>query len=907
MKSFILKIFNHSFGQWSLAFLMISLFSGVFLIIPYNIEDPYGSIVNLMIANPFASFFRNLHYWSSQLFLITILVHIFDHLLKKTEKRIKTGIWFRLIASIVFIYLVMLSGFVLKADTDSKQAWEILNFLISSIPFIGENLAYFILGQSSDSLLIPYLHHVATFSIIIIFVLFEHAKQIWPKSTVFIISAILLFILSSIFSAPLHTGISPVLKGPWYFVGFQEILHWMSHPLWSLSAVFLLLLALFLFKFIPTYQTKKKFVFVLIGLAFIYLILTVIGFYFRGENWKWENRIKTETEISNINSYNVWDQMTIPNEPITEIQQKESCMWCHSNSTGFTASHDVNAIGCSSCHLGNKLSTNKDEAHQGMELFPGNFSNASLTCGTSGCHPNELNHIQKSLMTTNSGLVAVNKYVFNESDNLDELYHIQNIKHSPAETHLRNLCSSCHLGQDKIETGPIHEKSRGGGCLACHLNYPEKQLQSFNEYHRGMALDSMPSYFHPQMSLDIGNDKCFGCHSRSGRISTSYEGWHETKLSHKNFFPNDSLRLLEDKRVFELIEADVHHLAGLTCIDCHQYKDVMGDGNIYAHQEEAVKISCQDCHQKDFNQVIGYNELEREEKNVFDIRGYIHHDLKMISTQENHSPIVNSFIDEENNAYLLGKTSKEQYLLKAPPETCTAPAHSAVSCALCHSSWVPQCIGCHNEFDKNDERGYDLLDRKQITGEWNEFIGEYFNEAPVIGVRENGTDREFIAAAPGMIMTIDTGSFNSIKAPHAFLRLYAPVSPHTTQIKGRDCKSCHLNSLSLGFGRGELHYEINGQEAQWKFESYFAPSIYDGLPEDAWTDFVTGNIPSGKSTRSNFRSLNKPEQNKMLLVGACLQCHDENSNLMKRSLSQDFNTLLSQKTNHCILPSLEIN
>ena len=35
---------------------------------------------------------------------------------------------------------------------------------------------------------------------------------------------------------------------------------------------------------------------------------------------------------------------------------------------------------------------------------------------------------------------------------------------------------------------------------------------------------------HPSVSLKVSDNHCFGCHSRSGRISTNYEGWHETTL-----------------------------------------------------------------------------------------------------------------------------------------------------------------------------------------------------------------------------------------------------------------------------------------------------------------------------------------------------------------------------------------
>jgi quinol-cytochrome oxidoreductase complex cytochrome b subunit len=73
------------FGQLTVALFIICVGSEVFLAIPFDIANPYESISLLMIANPAASLFRNLHYCSAQLFLVFSLLHIWDHL-KKIQK-----------------------------------------------------------------------------------------------------------------------------------------------------------------------------------------------------------------------------------------------------------------------------------------------------------------------------------------------------------------------------------------------------------------------------------------------------------------------------------------------------------------------------------------------------------------------------------------------------------------------------------------------------------------------------------------------------------------------------------------------------------------------------------------------------------------------------------------------------
>ena len=87
----------------------------------------------------------------------------------------------------------------------------------------------------------------------------------------------------------------------------------------------------------------------------------------------------------------------------------------------------------------------------------------------------------------------------------------------------------------------------------------------------------------------------------------------------------------------------------------------------------------------------------------------------------------------------------------------------------------------------------------------------------------------------------------------------------------------------------------------WSFEPQFSNHIEDNLPKDAWIGFLkTRNVTS--TTRTYTRPFTVEEQKRILLVGSCLACHDENSSVIKNSLV-DFDKALSDLTNKCILPS----
>ena len=585
-----------------------------------------------------------------------------------------------------------------------------------------------------------------------------------------------------------------------------------------------------------------------------------------------------------------------------ETTTTESCLTCHQNTKGYSSYHNPDLIGCASCHLGNTTSIEKDISHKGMVLIPGNLSDAARTCGK--CHPNELHKIENSLMTSNSGIVAVDKYIFGEADSPNSQYHIKLIENSASDKHLRDLCANCHLGAEKNEFGAITQLSRGGGCNACHLNYSEEAKKDLQTYISSKK-KTLPIN-HPATNIFVTNEHCFGCHSRSSRISTNYEGFQETLFEESDIVNKEGFKVFEDKRVYKYIEEDVHHTKGMLCIDCHSSHEVMGDGKKYTHEEQAVKVQCSDCHFKEKPNTIPYDSLDAESLLVFLHRDYKHTDKQIIAVENDGHPLVNTFIDSVGNAFLIGKKDGELHPLNPQSEICSRDnAHKNVSCSTCHSSWTSRCIGCHNEFDVNEPRAFDLLDKKYGKGQWKEFVAEFSSSLPAMGVRSTKEGKHIEPAVPGMILTIDKGSYagKEIGEDVSFHRLYAPNSPHTTISKVRDCKSCHTNSATLGYGNGVLKYVIENNKGRWKFTPEYANNPNDGLPEDAWIPFLKEvDAAVVNSTRTDFRPFTVKEQQQLLLVGACLQCHKENSSLMQQSLVEGIQPLLKQLSKDCVSP-----
>jgi hypothetical protein len=78
---------------------------------------------------------------------------------------------------------------------------------------------------------------------------------------------------------------------------------------------------------------------------------------------------------------------------------------------------------------------------------------------------------------------------------------------------------------------------------------------------------------HPVHKKTIEMSECVDCHER---IGANYIGKlaNEQKAKHP----------------------DIHYEKGLECLDCHSLDKIHGDGNLYTFAEEAIEISCEDCH-----------------------------------------------------------------------------------------------------------------------------------------------------------------------------------------------------------------------------------------------------------------------------------------------------------------------
>lgn len=877
--------------------------------IPYETADAYGSVAAMLLASPAAVFFRNLHYWAGQVCLVLTLLHMWDHLRGGTERRVTTGVWLRLALALPILAFLMLSGFVLRGDAEGRQALRIVTEATAQLPLLGPLLATLVFG-AAERLDVVYVQHAATATIVVWLFVVEHARRVWPPARAFAAVLAATGAISLFVSPGLHDGLDPIVKGPWYFLGLQEVLHWTPWPVVVVLAGVGVVGVIYALRFAgPGGAARTKAW--LLGLAAVYAVLCGVGGLLRGENWS-----LAPTSPAGSGSLRAGFVFAkIPEAPVPlplVMGRPEGCLVCHAGVSGLGNAHRPDAVGCASCHGGDPLTLDKDRAHAGMDVIAGNLTNARRRCGQAACHPTVVPRVERSVMATLSGIVAVNRIVFGEMETrgIDQP-HVGRLGRTPADTHLRQLCASCHLGGTKTTLGPNGEDARGGGCNACHLVYSQAALDALRRYEGAKAGGKAEApVVHPALSLDIGNGQCFGCHSRSSRISTSYEGWHEVhapppEASDPARPLPSRFRTLADDRVFEWATPDLHQQRGLDCIDCHTSIELMGDGVAHARKGRQLRVACEDCHALPGRTLplVAAAALDPESRKIVAIRGWpaaSHH-----ATTAAGDVLVNVVSSPDSRPVMLRKRTGERRELKAALPVCREGAgHLRLACGACHTAWAPRCPTCHTSFDAAAE-GYDWVDDREVRGAWTEEAGVFVADPPTLGVRRrdapaDGRPEIIETFVPGMILSIDQPGEPGQAPTRVFRRLYARMEPHTTRREARSCKSCHNDPVALGYGRGQLRYERAGSAGRWRFTPAAAPTPDDGLPGDAWIPFL-GTRSGMLSTRADVRPFSMEEQRRILRVGACLTCHAADSRVMRESV-RDFDALLRRRDRRCVLP-----
>ncbi|MDY7108740.1 MAG: cytochrome b N-terminal domain-containing protein [Planctomycetota bacterium] len=270
--------YTHTFGLGGMSLVLFLLLAatGILMLFVYepSPDAAYGSIVALEEEIRFGPLVRGIHYWSANLLVIIMVLHMLRVYLTGGYLGPRQFNWVIGLTLLLFVLLSNLTGYLLPWDQLSYWATTIVLGMIGYLPLAGEPLAGAIRGGEqvgAATLVRFYAFHTTVGPLILISLMAWHFWRVRQARGVviprapgeahderpdrvlmvpnlllreFCLALVLIatvMVMSLFFTAPLgeaaNPGMSPnPARAPWYFAGFQELLmHF--HPVFAVLVI----------------------------------------------------------------------------------------------------------------------------------------------------------------------------------------------------------------------------------------------------------------------------------------------------------------------------------------------------------------------------------------------------------------------------------------------------------------------------------------------------------------------------------------------------------------------------------------------------------------------------------------------------------------------------------------------
>ena len=247
-------------------------------------EKAYASVRLLVDQVRFGRFIRNIHYWSANLLVVVVLLHMLRVFFTESFRAPRRFNWLIGLCLLGFVLISNFTGYLLPWDQLAYWAVTISTGMMEYIPLIGTTLQNIIRGgteMSPATLSNFFVFHVSLMPLCFLLFLPLHFWRIRkdggvvPPRTVGdeaaasprmapavpdlvireaalgLAATAAIFLLAATLDAPLQDSANPGLspnptKAPWYFMGLQELmLHF--HPLFAVFVIPLIVVGLLIY------------------------------------------------------------------------------------------------------------------------------------------------------------------------------------------------------------------------------------------------------------------------------------------------------------------------------------------------------------------------------------------------------------------------------------------------------------------------------------------------------------------------------------------------------------------------------------------------------------------------------------------------------------------------------------
>ena len=253
----------YRWGGGSLISLFLSILSGIVVALQYDPAAPFYSTGAIELVVPYGSFWRGLHYYSSQAFFLLLLAHL-AVVLGRNEEKFRRGAWIRLCTTVPCGLLLLFTGYVLRGDATGEAAGAIAEHICLAVPLIGPQLNDLFFDLAGSGLRKVYAHHVIGLVVLGGMAAWPHLRRYTARWRNHLLLVLVTVLVSVAVPAPMEPNRFGLLfiAGPWFFLGLQELLRFLPP---FVAGVLVPLLPLLLLFWLPNSSRPRVLALLAIG------------------------------------------------------------------------------------------------------------------------------------------------------------------------------------------------------------------------------------------------------------------------------------------------------------------------------------------------------------------------------------------------------------------------------------------------------------------------------------------------------------------------------------------------------------------------------------------------------------------------------------------------------------------
>jgi hypothetical protein len=271
---------------------------------------------------------------------------------------------------------------------------------------------------------------------------------------------------------------------------------------------------------------------------------------------------------------------------------------------------------------------------------------------------------------------------------------------------------------------------------------------------------------------------------------------------------------------------DIHLEKGMQCVDCHFEQDAHGTGSLYGEPRAAVELDCVDCHGtisaraslvtsgpaapaggthlEGLRTPWGQRRFEWREGRLYQ-RSMMdpHQEWEIVQTLDSITP-GNAHYNEKSR---LAKTIRVDGVTWGDvPMNAALLAHenSRMACYTCHTSWTPNCFGCHLQMTANQRRPM-LHNEGLVTRNWTSYNFQVLrDDGYMLAVDGTVTGHRIAPARSSCAVLVSSQNANrewlyytqqTVSAPGFSGEAFSTFVPHTVRAREtKTCTDCHVSA-----------------------------------------------------------------------------------------------------------------